>query len=166
VRPADRVVVVGQGAAELVDVRGQELRGLQVGDLGDGDLVQGALRRALGGGAVVADDGVDQGVVQHPERLDGVDEAAEVVVGVLQEPGVDLHLAGQHRLELLVHVLPGRDLLMPPGELGVLGDDAELLLAGERLLRSRSQPWSKRPLYRSAQSLGTWWGAWVAPGAK
>ncbi len=32
--------------------------------------------------------------------------------------------------------------------------------------RSLSQPWSKLPLYLSAHSLGTWWGAWVAPGAK
>ena len=32
--------------------------------------------------------------------------------------------------------------------------------------RSRSQPWSNLPLYLSAHSVGTWWGAWVAPGAK
>ena len=32
--------------------------------------------------------------------------------------------------------------------------------------RSRSQPWSNFPLYLSAHSVGTWWGAWVAPGAK
>jgi hypothetical protein len=57
-----------------------------------------------------------------------------VVVGVLQEPGIDLHLPGQHRLELLVHVLPGRDLVMAAGQLSILGDDPELLLAGEGLL--------------------------------
>ena len=32
--------------------------------------------------------------------------------------------------------------------------------------RSLSQPWSNLPLYLSAHSLGTWCGAWVAPGAK
>ena len=32
--------------------------------------------------------------------------------------------------------------------------------------RRRSQPSSKRPLYLSAHSLGTWCGACVAPGAK
>ncbi|CKS65492.1 Uncharacterised protein [Mycobacterium tuberculosis] len=32
--------------------------------------------------------------------------------------------------------------------------------------RSASQPTSKRPRYLSAHSRGTWWGAWVAPGAK
>jgi hypothetical protein len=60
-----------------------------------------------------------------------------VVVGVLQEAGVDLHLAGQHRHELVGHVDPGRDLLVPAGQLGVGGDDPELLLAGEGLLPQR-----------------------------
>jgi hypothetical protein len=32
--------------------------------------------------------------------------------------------------------------------------------------RSRSQPWAKLPWYRSIHSVDTWWGAWVAPGAK
>jgi hypothetical protein len=32
--------------------------------------------------------------------------------------------------------------------------------------RSASQPSSKRPLYLADQSVGTWWGAWAAPGAK
>ena len=53
---------------------------------------------------------------------------------MLQEPGVDLHLAGQHRLERVVHVVPGRDLGRPDGQLGVGGDDPQLLLAGEDLL--------------------------------
>ena len=54
-----------------------------------------------------------------------------MVVGVLQEPGEHLHLAGEHGLELVRHVLPGRDLGVAGGQLGVGGDDAELLLAGE-----------------------------------
>src|SRR6478672_11462531 len=32
--------------------------------------------------------------------------------------------------------------------------------------RCTSHPSSNAPWYRSAHSLGTWWGAWVAPGAK
>jgi hypothetical protein len=32
--------------------------------------------------------------------------------------------------------------------------------------RSLSQPWSNLPFYLSIHSLGTWCGAWVAPGAK
>ena len=40
-----------------------------------------------------------------------------MVVGVLQEARVDLHLPAQDRLERLRHVVPGRDLLVPRGEL-------------------------------------------------
>ena len=57
-----------------------------------------------------------------------------MVVGVLQEPGVDLHLAGQHRLQLVGHVVPRRDLGVPGGQLGVRRDDPQLLLAGEGAL--------------------------------
>ena len=63
-----------------------------------------------------------------------VDEPADVVVGVLEEAGVDLHLAREHRLEIVGHVVPRGDLVVPRGELGVGGDHAECLLASERLL--------------------------------
>jgi hypothetical protein len=48
-----------------------------------------------------ADDQVDEGVVEDLEIGGGVDQAADVVVGVLEEPGVHLHLPSQHRLEVL-----------------------------------------------------------------
>ena len=57
-----------------------------------------------------------------------------MVVGVLQECRVHLHLPGEHRLEVIRHVLPGRDLVVPRRELAVLRDHAELLLAGEDAL--------------------------------
>ena len=53
------------------------------------------------------------------ELLERVDQPADVVVGVLQEAGIDLHLAAQHRLQLLRHLVPGRDLLVPRRELAV-----------------------------------------------
>ena len=68
------------------------------------------------------------------EVVDGVDHPADVVVGVLEEAGVDLHLAREHRLELVGHVVPRRDHRVALGELGVRGDHAELLLAGEGAL--------------------------------
>ena len=71
------------------------------------------LTGALGAGAVVADDVVDQRVVEHAEVLERVDEPPDVVVGVLEEAGVDLHLPGQHRLEVVRHLVPGGDLLGP-----------------------------------------------------
>ena len=86
---------------------------------------------------VVAQDVEHQRVVEDVERLERVDQAADVVVGVLEEPGVDLHLTGQHRLELVRHVLPCGDLGMPGGELRVGGHDAPTLLLGERPLAQR-----------------------------
>ncbi len=42
---------------------------------------------------------VDQRVVEHAEILERIDQPADVMVGVLEEAGVDLHLALEHRLE-------------------------------------------------------------------
>ena len=55
-------------------------------------------------------------------------------VGVLEEPGVHLHLALEHRLELVGHVVPRGDQVVARRELGVGRDHAELLLPGEGLL--------------------------------
>jgi hypothetical protein len=83
----------GLGAAELVEPAGQELGRLQRAHAVEADqLVERALERALGGGAVVADDVVDERVVERADLLQRVDQQADVVVGVLQEPGVVLHL--------------------------------------------------------------------------
>ena len=66
VRPAHRVVVVGFRPAELVDPRHQEFRRLERGGAVEVDhLVVGAVERALGRRAVVADDVVDQRVVEQ-----------------------------------------------------------------------------------------------------
>ena len=65
------------------------------------------------GRAVVADDVVDDRVVEDAEVVDRVDHPADVVVGVLEEPRVHLHLALEHRLELVGHVVPRRDLGVP-----------------------------------------------------
>ena len=133
--PAHRVMVVGLGPPEVGDALDHELGGLEVGRPVEGDdLVERAVRGPLGAGPVVADDQVDQCVVQHAQLLEGVDEPADVVVGVLHEPGVDLHLAGQHRLEVGGHVAPGLDLGRAGRQLGVGGHHPELFLAGQGLL--------------------------------
>ena len=66
-----------------------------------------------------------------------VDQPADVVVGVLEKAGVDLHLARQHRLEVVGHVVPGGDLRGPLGELRVRRNHAQLLLLRERPLALR-----------------------------
>ena len=129
-RPAHGVVVVGLGSAELVDPRRHELRRLQAGGAVEHDqLVEAALRRALRGGPVVADDVVDQRVVEDLQVLERVDQPAHVVVRVLEEPGVDLHLAREHGLQVIRHVVPGRDLRGTLRELRVRRDHAQFLLA-------------------------------------
>jgi hypothetical protein len=121
---------------------------------------------ALGRGAVVPDDVVDQGVAEDPDVLQRVDQPPDAVVGVLQEAGVDLHLADQDRLELGGHVVPCRDLVVAVGELGVGGDHPEHLLPLDRLLAQPVPALVEPPPVPVGPLLGTWWGAWVAPGAK
>ena len=135
VRPADREVVIGRRGAELVDARRHELGRLERGGaVEDEHLVEGSVDRALGGGAVVADDVVDERVLEDAEVLERVDQPADVVVGVLEEAGVDLHLAREHRLELVGHVVPGWDLLVPRRQLRLRRHDPKLLLPFEDLL--------------------------------
>src|SRR5213079_3209144 len=80
------------------------------------------------------DDVVDERVVQNLQPGQGVDQAPDVVVSEFQVAGVVLHLAGQHRLERFVHVVPGRDLRVAGGQLAVRRDHAQLFLTGEGLL--------------------------------
>ena len=123
--PADRVVVVGLRRAEVIDLGQQELGGFDFRHaVQHRHLVEGAVQGAFGRGAVVADDVVDQGVLEHAQVVEGVDEAPNLVVGLLEEAGVELHLAGQHRLQLGGHVVPGRDLVVASGQLRVCGHDA------------------------------------------
>ena len=89
---------------------------------------------AFHAGAVVAPDPQDQRVVELAEVVDGVDDPTDVVIRVLRVAGVHLHLAGVERLEVVGHVVPGRERLVAGRQLGVGGYDAELLLAGEGLL--------------------------------
>ncbi len=135
VRPANRVVVVRLRSTELGQMLDHELRCLQAGESGQRrHLVERALQRALRGGAVVTDDVVHECLIENVQFGQCIDDPADVVVGVLQETGVNLHLAGQHRLHLLGHLVPGRDALAACGEVRVGRDHAELLLPRERLL--------------------------------
>ena len=61
-------------------------------------------------------------------------EPADLVVGVLAEAGEDFHLAGEELLLVGAQLVPVLDGLGLGGELGAGGNDAELDLAGQRLL--------------------------------
>jgi type II secretory pathway component PulC len=64
-----------------------------------GHLVVGAVQRALGRGAVVADDVVDERIAEDVELLQAIEQPSDMVVGVLHEPRIDLHLAAQDGLK-------------------------------------------------------------------
>ena len=89
---------------------------------------------AFGARPVVADDVEDERVVQLAEVFDGLDQPADLVVGVLAEPGEHFHLAGEELLLVGGQLVPVLDGLGLGGELGARGNDAELDLAGQRLL--------------------------------
>ncbi len=100
-RPAHRVVVGGFRPAEIVDLAHQEFRGLDPAHTVEhSNLVEAAVRRSFGGGAVVADDVEDQRVVKNFQLIQGIEQPADLVVGVLEESGIGLHLAGKNGLEL------------------------------------------------------------------
>jgi hypothetical protein len=97
-------------------------------------LVERAGDRALHAGAVVTPDPDDQRVVQLAQLVDRVDDPADVVVGVLREPGVDLHLTGVVGLEFARDLIPGGERLVSRRQLRVRRDHAQFLLPGEGLL--------------------------------
>ena len=160
-------MVVGVRRAEVVDLRDHELRRLETeGAVQDHELVEAPVRRALGRGAVVADDVVDERVLEDLELAQRVEQTADVVVGVLEEARVDLHLAREHRLQVVRHVVPRGDLLRALGELRLGRDHAELLLSRDRPLAQRVPAVVElAPCTCPTTPAATWWGAWVAPGA-
>ena len=133
-RPPGRVVVVGVGAAELVD-HGEVLRlvvGVAAEDLALVDRSVGAaLTRCAVVGAVE-----DQRVLELARLLEVVDDPADLRVGVLREPGVHLRHAAEHRLLLVGQLRPrphevglGEGAVghrVHVGELGAGGQDAAL----------------------------------------
>ena len=133
-RPTHRVVVVRMRAAEVVDLALQELGRLDVAHaIEHGHFVETAVQRAFCGSAVVAEDVVDQRVVENLQVFQLIDQPTDVMIRVREERGVNLHLARENRLQILRHVFVGRDFFGPLGQDRVGGDHSELLLTGEGL---------------------------------
>jgi hypothetical protein len=124
VGPAHRIVVVGGGGTDVVDVGDEVVGRLELGcPVEQEHLVDAAVDCAFGTRAVVADDVVDERVVEDLEVVEGVEQPADVEVRVLEEPGIDLHLALEDRPELLGHVVVRRDLVGTGRQLGIGRDD-------------------------------------------
>ena len=69
-----------------------------------------------------------------PRRLQEIEQAPDLVVGVLEESGEDLHHAGIEPALVVGELVPLLHIGVVPREHGVLGDDAQFLLPGEDLL--------------------------------
>jgi hypothetical protein len=144
-RPAGRIVVVRIGRAEPVEEREVLLGRVRPG-VEELVLVDGAVRAALAGRAVVGAV-EDQRVVELPRLLEVVDDATDLGVGVLREPGVDLRHAREEPLLLVGERVPrahrvafaerARRHRVERRELGALGQDPLLDHAREHPLAVR-----------------------------
>ena len=134
-RPAPRVVVEVPGAADLVDQLKAFLQRL-LGVVEELRLIRGPGGAALGTGAVVGDDH-DQGVVQLPEQAQELHQPPDLVIGVGQETGEDLHHPAVQAAGRRGQRRPVGHVGIVTRQLGVRGSDAEFLLPGEHLLPVR-----------------------------
>ncbi len=133
-RPTRGVVGVGVRAAEVPGAVGDE-PGYPLGAVADPVeaqcLVEGALETALGRGAVVAEDVEHDGVVQVAALAQRLDQPADLGVGVLGERGVQLHEPLRVVPREIVDVVPVRHARRPRRRLGVVRNEAQLLLPFE-----------------------------------
>ncbi len=150
-RPTVRVMVVGLRAAEIVEEREVVLD--RVGDpVEELHLVDRPVRATFTRGAVVRDEH-DQRVVPIAELLEIPEQPPDLIVGVREEPGVDLGhsaeqrpLVGRQRRPGTGHVHHRERLPVGPGpalgradriqrrQFGLGRHEAEFLLPGEGLL--------------------------------
>ena len=127
--PSPRVVGVAVGPADVVEAA-DGLVGRLHQEVEELHLVQHAERSALLAGPVVRQQ-EDQGVVELAERVELVDQPADLVVGVVQEGGEGLLQAGGQPLVGVGHLVPGLDPGVARRQLGVGRDQPQLELAGE-----------------------------------
>ena len=138
-RPAPRVVTARVEAPEVVET-GDAVRDVVSGV---GDVVTELVHRTVGsafGRSPVVGDRHHDGVLQLTGRREVIEQSSEVVVGVRDERGADLHHPGVEpapvRLDLRPRFDPHRPLRQHrPGR-----DDAECLLAIERRRPPRIPP--------------------------
>ncbi len=147
-RPAPRIVVMGEGAADLVDA-GLHLRARRGIEVVEADVVDRPLGAAFGAGPVVRDQH-HEGVVPVAGLVEELEDPAELMVRIREEGREALHeQAGTHA---------GR------GESRVSrGRSPRSSCRAKVRSRQASQPSSNAPRYRSIQSRGAWWGEWQAP---
>ena len=105
-----------------------------------GELVRRAVERTFGAGTVVAADVDDQRVVELAHVVDGLNHAADLVVGVGEVGGVNVRLPDEQPLLVRREIVPLGRSFGHGVNLRVLGNDAEPLLIGKYLSRTISSP--------------------------
>jgi hypothetical protein len=134
VRPAYWIVVVSTVSAQLVDHREQKRYGFLYAISGSPDFVCCTLQGSLGAGAVISHHEDDKSIVPLPRLLYGIEQAADMIIGVRQSARVDLHHPAVGAFLVRRQGVPRWDLFRPLGQLGTGRNDAELDLPGQRLL--------------------------------
>jgi hypothetical protein len=152
------------GAADVVD-GGQVLLQRLGDEVEELVLVDRAGGATLGAGPVVGEDH-DQGVIELAELAQEVEQPADLVVGVLQEPGEHLHHPGVQAALLGRAVGPRRDVRVVAGQLGVGGDDPQLLLPREHPLAVGLPAVVEGPLVAVGPLLGDVVGGVHRPGGE
>ena len=128
-RPSPRVVGVAVGAADVVDARDGDVGRLEdaVEEL---HLVHHTERAALLAGPVVGEQDEDR-VVELTHRLQSIDKATDLVVGVVEERGERLLQPGGQPLLVLGQRIPRLDTRVARREPSARGNDAALELSFE-----------------------------------
>ena len=135
VGPTPRVVVEVPGATDLVDQRQTVLHRL-LGVVEELRLVRRAGRPTLGTRAVVGDDH-DQRVVELTDLGEELEQPAEMVIGVRQEAGVDLHEPGVQLASVRRQARPVGDIGVLSRQLGVGRHHTQFELLGQGALAVR-----------------------------
>ena len=86
---------------------------------------------ALGAGAVIAKDPQDDGIVGLSLFANRIQQAANLVIGMLGITGVDFRFVRQQLLLLRRQRIPGRQPIRTRGKLGIGGNHAGSLLLGK-----------------------------------
>ena len=92
---------------------------------------------ALGAGAVVAYDCKDNCVVGFAFCLDGIQQAADFVVGLLQKARINFSLMSKQLLLIGCKRVPGRQAVGPRRKLRVRGNQSRCLLPVKGLFADR-----------------------------
>src|SRR6202000_2770509 len=120
---AHRVMVVCLRSTDFVEVFLPEIQRLvlraTVGGRGEHE---GAVEAAFRRGTVIADDEIDQRIVEYAEFLERVDDATGVEGRVLKKRRVDLHLVRKDRPAFRGNVTPCGNAFGAWGEHPIGGD--------------------------------------------